>query len=294
MPQRSACAGRQEDAMLEGAGRGSLGAVWRTLTRRPAPLDFAGRSVLITGASRGLGLEIARQLGREGARLTLVARGGERLEQAATSLRSTTAEVLAQPAEVGDPAQMEGAVAAAVARFGGLDVLINNAGMVGLGRATEIPLERYETAMAVHFWGPLHAMRAALPHLRRSANGRVVNVTAIEGRVGLPRLAPHAASKGALAAFSLCLRAEWVRENVWVTTVCPGAIRSGPSSWPVLRTPGISIDVARAARQVIRACRRGDAELVLPASARLLVRFHALAPGPASQLAAVADHFFPG
>jgi NAD(P)-dependent dehydrogenase (short-subunit alcohol dehydrogenase family) len=246
----------------------------------------------VTGASRGLGLEIARELAGEGARLTLVARDGERLEQAVGSLRTTT-DVLALPADVGDVDQVEGAVAAAVARFGGLDVLVNNAGVVGFGRAEEVPVERYATAMAVHFWGPLHAMRAAFPHLRRTGDGRVVNVTAIEGRVGLPRLAPWAASKGALAALSQSVRAEWLRERVWVTTVCPGPIRSGPS-WAILRAPGLSIDPARAARQVIRACRRGDAELVLPASARLLVRFHALAPGPASRLTALADHFLSG
>jgi|SRR5688572_18737455 len=275
--------------------------------RRRTSYDFSGKSVVITGGSRGLGLVMARELADEGARLTLVARDEAELARAAEdiTMRQPFAEVLTVSADVRTRYDAERAIAHALDRFGGVDVLINNAGIIQVGPVDHMKLSDYEDAMSTHFWGPLYATLAALPYMRREGTGRIVNISSIGGRIGLPHLVPYSASKFALAGLSDSLRYELARENILVTTVCPGLMRTGSPlnatfkgnhpqeyAWFAISDslPLATIDADRAARQIIAACRRGDAELVITVQAKLAILARTVAP----ELFATAMSFING
>ncbi len=144
----------------------------------------------------------------------------------------------------------------------------------------------FEQAMAVHFWGPLQTMTAAIPVMRRQRFGRIVNVSSIGGKIGVPHLTPYCASKFALTGLSDSMRAEIAKDGIHVTTVCPGMMRTGSPfnawfkgrhreefAWFAIADslPVGSIDAARAASQIVDACRHGDAELVISWPAKLAV-----------------------
>jgi NAD(P)-dependent dehydrogenase (short-subunit alcohol dehydrogenase family) len=175
----------------------------------------------------------------------------------------------------------------------GLDVLINAAVVIQAGPVGHMTVADYEDAMATHFWGPLFTILAALPHMRRAGARRIVNISSIGGKMLVPHLLPYCASKFALTALSEGLRAELASAGIRVTTVCPGLMRTGSTynawfkgqsrrefAWFHVSDsiPGISIDARRAARQVIAACRRGDAELIITLPARLAVLVNAAFP----------------
>ena len=137
--------------------------------RRRNAYDFAGKSVVITGGSRGLGLVMARELADEGARLTLIARDEAELGRAAEDIRARQpfADVLTVRGDVRKRYDAERAIAEAFERYGRIDVLINNAGIISVGPVDHMKVSDYEDAMNTHFWGPLYMMIAALPHMRR-------------------------------------------------------------------------------------------------------------------------------
>jgi NAD(P)-dependent dehydrogenase (short-subunit alcohol dehydrogenase family) len=260
---------------------------------RGRSFSFRDRVVVISGGSRGLGLVLARELADEGARLLLLARDQDELSRAEHELRARGAAVATLTCDVGHSAQAQSAIVHAVETYGGLDVLINNAGIIQAGPLDHMGEEDFEQCMAVHFWGPLHLMLAALPHLRRRGGGRILNIASIGGRLAFPHLLPYTASKFALVGLSEGLHHELRREGIFVTTVCPGLMRTGSHlralfkgrherefGWFALAsaTPVLSMAVRRAARKIIAACRRGEADLVLTAPARLGVTAHALAP----------------
>src|SRR5919202_4487075 len=176
------------------AGLGGLVAA-RALLRRAYEFDFRGKTVLITGGSRGLGLVLARELAKEGARLSLCARDPRELERARADLAARGAEVSVFPCDVTDRAQVADWVRVARDRFGHVDVLINNAGVIEVGPLETQTLADYEEAMQTHFWGPLYTILAVLPEMRRQQAGRIVNISSIGGRIGLPHLVPYCASK---------------------------------------------------------------------------------------------------
>jgi short-subunit dehydrogenase len=282
----------QQKRMLAFGAVGAGVVLAAQLWRRRDPYEFAGRSVVVTGGSRGLGLVMARQLAAEGARLTLVARDEQELTRAVDDLqaREPLAEVLAAPADIRARYQAERAIAMAVERFGGVDVLINNAGVIQVGPLDHMKLADYEDAMLTHFWGPLYTMMAAIPHMRRAGAGRIVNISSIGGKIAVPHLLPYSASKFALAGLSEGLHAELAKYNINVTTVFPGLMRTGSPvnamfkgqrpqeyAWFAISDslPIASISPERAARQIIRACRYGEAELVITvqAKAAILARY---------------------
>jgi NAD(P)-dependent dehydrogenase (short-subunit alcohol dehydrogenase family) len=275
--------------------------------RRRATYDFTGKSILITGGSRGLGLILARELAAEGARVTIVARDADELARAADDirLRQPFADVLTVAGDVRKRYEAERAIAQALERFGRLDVVINNAGIIQVGPVDHMRLADYEDAMNTHFWGPLHTTLAALPHMRRQGEGRIVNISSIGGRIGVPHLVPYSASKFALTGLSDGLRYELARDNIIVTTVCPGLMRTGSPlnatfkgnhpqeyAWFAISDslPLATIDADRAARQIIAACRRGDAELVITVQAKLAILARTAAP----ELFATAMSFING
>lgn len=295
--------------MIGAAGLGAL--MLAQAWRRRSDYDFAGKSVLITGGSRGLGLNIARELADEGARLTLVARDAEELERAADDLRTRQpfADVITAAADVRRRYEAERAVAETIERFGRIDVLINNAGIIQVGPLDHMKLGDYEDAMNTHFWGPLYMIVAALPYMRRQGGGRVVNVSSIGGRIAVPHLVPYSASKFALVGLSDGLRAELARDHISVTTVCPGLMRTGSPlnamfkgqrpqeyAWFAISDslPLASIDARRAARQIIGACRRGDAELVITMQAKMAILARTLAPELFSDVMTLINGLLPG
>jgi NAD(P)-dependent dehydrogenase (short-subunit alcohol dehydrogenase family) len=285
---------QQRTALFVGvAAAGALMAA-RAWRRRHA-YDFAGKSVVITGGSRGLGLVMARALAGEGARLSLIARDQDALTRAADDIRGRQpfADVLTIAADVRQQQDVERAIAQVVERFGRVDVLINNAGIIQTGPVDHMTVADYQDAMNTHFWGPLYATMAALPHMRDRGEGRIVNISSIGGRISVPHLVPYSASKFALVGLSDGLRAELAPDNIIVTTVCPGLMRTGSPenamfkgqhakeyAWFAISDslPLASIDADRAGRQIVEACRRGDAELVVTVQAKLAILARTVAP----------------
>ena len=191
--------------------------------------SFAGKSVVITGGSRGLGLVLARQLAAEGARLLLIARDPEELAKAARDIgaRHPGAEMTTVTADVTRREDAERAISATINSYGRIDVLVNNAGIIQVGPVDHMKLSDYDDAMKTHFWGPLFLVTAAVPYMRNHGGGRIVNISSIGGRIAVPHLVPYSASKFALVGLSDGLRAELARDNIVVTTVCPGLMRTG-------------------------------------------------------------------
>ena len=300
----------QQKRMLAIGAVGAGVIVAAQMWRRRDPYDFGGKSVLITGGSRGLGLVMARELAGEGARLTLVARDEAELQRAVDDIetRQPFAEVLAAPADIRARYQAERAIAMAVERFGGIDVVINNAGVIQVGPIDHMKLADYEDAMLTHFWGPLYMMLAAIPHMQRAGAGRIVNISSIGGKISVPHLVPYSASKFALAGLSEGLRAELARHNIVVTSVFPGLMRTGSPvnamfkgqrpqeyAWFAISDslPLASISPERAARQIIRACRYGDAELIITVQAKMAVLARTLAPELFSDTMALINELLP-
>jgi len=301
---------RQRQAVMVGAA--GLGAflVARAWRRRDG-YDFAAKSVVITGGSRGLGLVLARELADEGARLTLIARDAEELARAADDLRSRQpfADVLTVTADVRRHADADRAIAQAVETYGRVDVLINNAGVIHVGPIDHMTLADYQEAMETHFWGPLYMIASAVPFMRRQGEGRIVNVSSIGGRIAVPHLVPYSASKFALVGLSEGLHAELARDNITVTTVCPGLMRTGSPvnamfkgqrpqeyAWFAISDslPLSSISATRAARQIVEACRRGDAELVITLQAKLAILARTLAPELFADMMTMLNRLLPG
>lgn len=270
--------------------------------------SLLGRTVLITGGSRGLGLALARQMAAEGARLAICGRDRESLERATASLASGGAEVLAIAADVTDPAAVQDMMDVVRQRYGRVDVLVNNAGVIEVGPAVTMSLADYEEAMATNFWGMLHPTLAVLPDMRRRRSGRIVNITSIGGKLGIPHLLPYSASKFAAVGFSQGLRAEVASDGIKVVTVCPGLMRTGSPRNAIFRgqhrseyawfsisdaLPGLSISAEKAARRIVAACRRGDAEVLFPLPAKVAAVVNAMAPGLMAAVLSTVDRLLP-
>lgn len=278
-----------------GAALAAVGLLWiRRAARRP-PVSFRGKSVLITGGSRGLGLVLARQFAAERARVTILARDERELARAADDLHRHhgAAEIMTITADVRREHDMARAIQQVVDRTGRVDVLINNAAIIQVGPFAHMTPADFEDAMATHFWGPLFATLAVLPTMRRQGGGRIVNISSIGGRVAVPHLLPYSASKFALAGLSDGLRAELAQDRIRVTSVFPGLMRTGSPvnaafkgrhedeyAWFTIADslPFVSTDARRAAAQIVEACRRGRSELVISTPAKLAIVTRTLCP----------------
>lgn len=232
---------------------------------------FRDRVVVITGGSRGLGLALAREFASEGARLFLLARSAPDLERVLGDLDARGGQATAIACDIRDPDQVAHAVARIGAAAHRIDVLVNNAGII-----QSLPFEHattadFEDALDTHFWGPLWLIRAVLPWMRQQGSGRIVNISSIGGRIGVPHMVPYCASKFALVGLSETLRAELAKDGIAVTTVCPNLMRTGSyrnvvvrgqhhreAAWFALASslPVITMSASRAAKAIVEATRR--------------------------------------
>jgi short-subunit dehydrogenase len=266
--------------------------------------SFRDRTIIITGGSRGLGLELARHLAREGARLWLVARSAEALDRAASELRQGGAFVETVTADLRTEGDIDQLVSRVVETDRVIDVVVNNAGTIVVSPFEHTTMEDFEDSLATHFWAPYHLIRKALPHMRRGGEGRIVNISSIGGRIAVPHLAAYAAGKFALTGFSESLRAELSKSGIYVTTVTPGLMRTGSYVGVQLRgqhekelrwfaamadTPLLSMQTSRAARQIIEAARRGRAVITPLWYARAAQIVDAVAPNTFAAVSSLLD-----
>jgi short-subunit dehydrogenase len=284
----------------------AAGAVYATRERRR--IDFKGRNVLISGASRGLGLELARIFAAQGAGLLLLARDAVRLRETARDLEAYGTRVSTFTCDITDSVQVREAVRAVLQIVSHVDVLINNAGIIQVGPMENMALSDYEHAMAVHFWGPLQLINAIAPHMKERGEGRIVNIASIGGKVAVPHLLPYAASKFALVGLSEGLRAELLKDGIYVTTVCPGLMRTGSHFHAFFKgqqkkeyalfaianaSPLLSTSSQAAARAIVEACRYGKAEITITPQARLLRVVQGLCPNFVSDTLAIVNRALP-
>ena len=284
---------RTQNLLRTTAGLVAGAAAFSAAIRRASRMNLHGRTALITGGSRGLGLAIARELGRLGAHVTLAARDAAELDAAREDLESRGMGVSVLPCDLSVRGEGRRIVDQVIGDRGRIDVLVNNAGVIKVGPIEHMQTADFEEAMDVHFWSPLQTMTAALPAMRAQGGGRIVNISSIGGKVGVAHLVPYCASKFALTGLSTAMRAELVKDNILITTVSPGLMRTGSpfNAWFKGRhreefawftvsdsLPLMTIDSARAARQIVDACRCGDAELLVSWPAKLAVVAEAVCP----------------
>lgn len=279
------------------------------LLREARKLPLKGRVVVITGGARGLGLVLAQEFARHGARLALLDRESHILDHAAQQLRAKGSEVLTLFCDVQNQDAVNGSIDRITQHYGKIDVLVNNAGVIQVGPLEHMHTADFENALAVHFWGPLYTSLRTIPHMRRQGGGRIVNISSIGGKVATPHLLPYCASKFALVGLSDGLRAELARDNIRVTTVCPGLMRTGSHrnalfkgrhraefTWFALASslPFFSTSARNAARQIVAACRRGDAQLTITPQANLLILAQTLFPEIVAVAMEITNRLLPG
>jgi 3-oxoacyl-[acyl-carrier protein] reductase len=189
-------------------------------------LELRGKAALVTGASEGIGMAIARRLAEEGVRIAICARTEARLCETATAIAAeTAAEVVAIPADLRSLAGCEGFVEAAAARLGGVDILVNNAGASAFGAFVDLPDEAFVDAINGKLLGYIRCARAVVPHMRRRGGGVIVNITGTTQQA-VPLHTPGSACNAALRMFSKELSMELGRLNIRVNSLAPGRIQT--------------------------------------------------------------------
>jgi len=251
-----------------------------------AKREITGMRTLITGASSGIGRALAVELVRQGARCVLLARGEDRLSEVVAECCSIDeqAQVAHVVGDVTDAAIRKAAIEKTVTTFGGIDAVVNNAGVGSFGRFADAHPERLRDIMEVNFFAAVHLIHETLPALRQGKNPLVVNVGSILGHRGIPQMHEYCASKFALQGFSQSLRVELRREGIDLLMVSPGTtdtefydnVVHGKGNVPWNKGRGTPVAVV--ARKTVRAMQRGQREIVPNFLGRLLLWAHRRAP----------------
>jgi NAD(P)-dependent dehydrogenase (short-subunit alcohol dehydrogenase family) len=295
--------------LLKLASVGGSFALARYVLRSRRTIDLAGKTVVVTGGSRGLGLVLARGLIDRGARVAICARDATELARARDELVAMGGDIFAAICDVTDRDDVLRFMASVEDDFGSIDVLINNAGIIQVGPLETMTEDDFDRALAVNLKGPMHAMMAVLPGMRHRKAGRIVNIASIGGKIAVPHLAAYTTSKFALVGLSEAMRAECTKDGIYVTTVCPGLMRTGSPrhawfkghvqaeyAWFSIGDSNslTSISAEAACDQIIRAFSRGDAELVISPQAKLITLLHGIAPNFVQEVLGLVGRVMPG
>lgn len=261
-------------------------------------MSFAGKVIVITGASEGIGAELARRLAPEKPKLVLAARRLDVQQAVVAQCIAAGAEAIAVRCDVGVEADCKALADAALARFGRIDMLVNNAGVSGHARFEEVTdFKWYEDMMRVNFMGSLWCTRYALPALKAS-RGLLAGVSSLAGKIGVPGRTAYSPSKFAQAGFFEALRVELLGTGVEVTVIFPGVVATdirlrgyGADGKPAGKSglkEGRAMTVDECARQIIGALRARKRELVMTPKARLGLWLKLIAPGMVDKMAQAA------
>ncbi len=256
---------------------------------------FKDKVVIITGASRGIGRELARQLTDQGARLVLAARNAERLEMVKAECLKRGGLAIAVRTDVSIPAQCEELVQRTLDEYGRIDVLVNNAGITMWAKFEAVSdLSIFEQIMRVNYLGSVYCTYYALPYLKQS-RGRIIGISSLSGKTGVPTRSGYAASKHAMTGFFDSLRIEVASYGVSVTMIYPGFVASedrarafGPDGKPLERSPvheSEVMTVEMCARLIIGAIANRKRELVMTLRGKLGQWLKLITPGLVDRIA---------
>jgi NAD(P)-dependent dehydrogenase (short-subunit alcohol dehydrogenase family) len=247
---------------------------------------FAGKTVLITGASSGIGAELARAFAREGASVSMLARRLDRLQQLQQEIARQGGKALALECDVTDRASIDSAVTRTIDAFGGIDVAVANAGFGVSGDFAKLSTDDFRRQFDTNYFGVLDTVFAVLPHLEKS-RGRLALVSSIMGRVGMPASSAYGSSKFAVSGLAECLYFDLADRGISVTCIEPGLVESN-----IRKTDN---------RGVVKESRKDPAPalLIMPArkAARTIVnaiyrrKFHAVITGHGKLIVFLARHF---
>ncbi|MGI8669040.1 MAG: SDR family NAD(P)-dependent oxidoreductase [Aridibacter sp.] len=290
-----------------GIGAGVLYAA-KKLIDRTKDINLKDKVVLITGGGRGLGLVLARRFAEEGAKIAICSREKVELEDAKRELETKGAEVFSTVCDVTDEASAKLMVEEVRNYFGHIDVLVNNAGVIQVMPLENAEKRDFEEALNTHFWGVYYVTNAVLPEMKERGEGRIVNISSVGGKVAIPHLLPYSTSKFALAGYSEGLRAELLKDGIYVTTVCPGLMRTGSPRQTTIKgkheleyawfkigdsLPLISVSAEYAANEIVNATKRGDAEIIISLPARILAGFKGIFPDTTADIMSLVNLILP-
>jgi short-subunit dehydrogenase len=253
---------------------------------------FQGRRIILTGASSGIGWALAEELARLGARQILAARSADKLNQVVEEIKALDGEAVAVPTDVARAEDRLRLIAEAIRALGGIDMLINNAGVGASGFFAEASEKRLRQVFEINFFGTTELTRLALPHLAAGRDPMIVNVSSVIGRRGVPGYTEYCASKFAMCGWSEALRAELKGQGIHVLLVCPGLIATPfrenqledrlRFKWQERRR----MSAEACARHIVRAMRKRKNEVVITFGGKLLVWANRLTPWLVDWLAA--------
>lgn len=245
-----------------------------------------GTTVVITGATSGIGRETALEFVKAGARVAIAGRREERLRELAAEIESRGGEALAVQTDVADQAQVESLIGKTIKRFDRIDTLVNNAGVGIAAKFADQSIEDFKRVMDVNFWGAVYACKAVVPQMKKQPSGGVIiNVSSIMGKRGAPFETAYCSSKFALAGFSEALRAELMSEKIDVSAIYPGAVETEIFEAAANQT-GMAFPNAlpkfparEMAKVIVRDARFPQPEVVMALDAMAINFFNTLAPG---------------
>jgi short-subunit dehydrogenase len=254
--------------------------------------NISGLRTILTGASSGIGRSLALELARQGARLVLTARRGDALEALRQQIRDLDREAYVVVGDIVEAAVRQRLLQVANSDLGGLDLLINNAGVGAIGPFAQASEARLRRVMEVNFFAPAELIRSAVPLLQAGRRPRIVNVSSVLGHRGIPKKSEYCASKFALHGLSDSIRAELAPGGIDVLLVSPSTtateffdnVLEKKADLPWLALGAMSADAV--ARQAVKAIRRGRHEIILTPGGKLLVWFDRLCPPLVNRLVA--------
>jgi 2-deoxy-D-gluconate 3-dehydrogenase len=215
-------------------------------------LKLEGKVAIVTGASRGLGHATAVALAQQGAKVLAVARTADALKELEASYPGT---IKAQPCDMLDVNAVAGLPQIALDTFGGLDIVVNNAGIAPAGNFLEQDPDIWNKVMAVNVTAPAVLARAAGQHMAKQGSGKIINIASTSGILGKPILVAYSSSKGAILQFTKALAAEWAKLGIQVNAIAPGAFETDAQA-AVLESP----EILKRRLRKIPAGRMGDSE----------------------------------
>ena len=238
-------------------------------------MDFRNKTVLITGASSGIGRETAIEFAKKGARMVLVARQMQKLKDLEKELQKFNASTMICQCDVSDKSQVSKMSRLVLEKFDSVDILVNNAGFAIYGSVSDLTIEDIESQMATNYFGMIYCTKSFLPSMIRKKSGHIVNVASVAASFGLPGIASYCASKFAMLGFSEGLKHELNGTGVGLTVVSPIMVRTNffdhPSFTKMPKYSPVSLDAKTVAKAILRASNSSRLEIIVPSIVRIAV-----------------------